>query len=114
MSTEDPAPDAESIDTTTNVPTATAEADAPEPELEAEQSKPRAPPIADDPPRGASRSLGGRCPKCNGPMHSRLRASYSDEGHRTMGMIKLTGVCDECNLFLEGSTPAVRLFERDI
>lgn len=114
MSTENPAPDAESVDTTTSVPTATAEADGVEPEAETDRSSPRSPPIADDPPRGASRSLGGRCPDCNGPMHSRLRTKYSDDGHRTMGTIKLTAVCDECDLFLEGSTPAVRLFERDI
>lgn len=77
------------------------------------QARARAPPEPDSPPRGASRGLGGSCPECNGPMHSRLRAEY-DGGRRYTSQIKLVGVCDDCDLFLEGKTPAIRLLERDI
>lgn len=113
MSTEDIAENTDELFATLTEAVAVAH----EPSVTADsedETKPRAPPIADDPPRGASRSLGGTCPECGGPMVTRLRAVYDHESARPMVELRVTGICDSCDHWLEGTTPQIRLSEREV
>lgn len=72
----------------------------PEPEFDFEV-RARRPPEPDSPPRGATRNLGGTCPRCGDHMESRLRAHY---GNDQQAKLKLTGFCidDDCLYTVEG------------
>lgn len=106
MSTDDQAPDAECTETPT----------APDPTTDADglEAPPRRPPEADDPPRGATRSLGGYCPDCDAPMTTRLRADFTQPTDRPMAHLKVVAICDGCGTWLEGYLPAVRLTEKEV
>lgn len=119
MSTENPdtAENTDELFATLDTAPASADDEAHSPSIETSEepeSRSRAPPISDDPPRGATRSMGGTCPDCGGPMVSRLRAEYDRNSDRPMAQLRLQGVCDDCDLWLEGETPAIRLGVREI
>lgn len=48
-------------------------------------------------------------------MISRLRVEYEDEGDSTrlMAKLRLSGMCNECALWIEGKVPHVRMFEKE-
>lgn len=95
--------------------TAASTTDSPSPGTVAEsENQSRAPPVADDPPRGATRSMGGTCPDCGGPMVSRLRTEFEERHDQRHAQLRLSAVCDDCSLWLEGKTPAVRLTVNEV
>ena len=75
----------------------------------------RKPPTHDDPPLGASRNLGGECPRCGSTVNTRMRAHYSpDEADM---QVRLTGYCEnlgECGFSVEATTDRLELSETNI
>ena len=77
-------------------------------------NRPRRAPEPDSPPRGASRDLGGRCPRCSAPMKTRLRAQYGNDG---AAKVKLQGYCtnhDNCGFACHGFSETFLLEEWEV